>query len=78
MTVLIEAISPTDFFSTTSSNILMFCKDLRELEPNHNPDDVIDGSFRITSYLSNPKAWYNCAKNVFVPEVISRYLRLNL
>ena len=70
--------SPIDFLSTMSINLLMLCKDLRELEPNHNPNDVIDGSFKITSFLSNPKAWYNCAENVVIPEIISRYLHLNL
>ena len=78
MTELIKSISSTDFLSTTSSNLLMLCKDLRELEPNHNPDDVIDGSFKITSFLNNSKAWYNCAENVVLPEIISRYLYLNL
>ena len=41
-------ISSNDFLSTTSSNLLMLCKDLRELQPNHNTDHVIDGSFKIT------------------------------
>ena len=73
-----ENFSPIDFLSMASANRLMLCKDLKELESNHNSDDVIDGSFRITSFLSNPKAWYNCAENVVIPEIISRYLHLNL
>ena len=56
MPELSEGFSAIDFISTTSSNLLMLCKDLRELEPNHNPDDLIDGSFKITSFLTNPNA----------------------
>ena len=78
MAELNESFSPIDFLSTTTSNLLMLCKDLRELEPNYNPDHVIVGSFKITSFLTNPKTWYNCAHNVVMPEIISRYLRLNL
>ena len=78
MTQLNEGISPIDFLSTTSSNLLMLCKELRELDPKHDPNDVIDGSFKITSFLNNPKAWYNCAENVVIPEIISHYLHLNL
>ena len=70
--------STIDFLTMTSSNLLMLCKHLKELQPNHNPDHVIDGSFKITSFLSNPKSWYNCAENVVIPEIISRYLHLNL
>ena len=73
-----ENISLIDFLSLTSSNRLMLCKDLRELESNHNPNDVIDGSFKITSFLTNPNAWYDCDSNVVLPEIISRYLHLNL
>ena len=73
-----EGISPIDFLSITSSNLLMLCKDLKDLGTNHNPDHVIDGSFKITSFLINPKSWYNCAENIVIPEMISRYLHLNL
>ena len=73
-----ENISPIDFFSMLSINRLILCKDLRELEPNHNPGDIIDGSFKITSFLTNPNTWYDCDSNVVMPEIISRYLRLNL
>ena len=73
-----EGFSVHDFLSTTSINLLLLCKDLRKLEQNYNPNYVIDGSFKITSFLSNPKAWYNCAENVVIPEIISHYLHLNL
>ena len=53
-------ISPIDLLSTTSSNLLMLCKDIRELEPNYNPNDIIDGSFKITSFFNNSKTWYDC------------------
>ena len=71
-------ISPVDFLSTTSSNLLLLCKDLRELEPNYIPNEVIDGSFKITSFFNNSKTWYNCGFNIALPEIISRYLHLNL
>ena len=78
MAELLDGISPIDLLSATSSNRLILCKDLRELEPNHNPDHPINGSFKITSFLNNPKTWFNCAENVLMPEIISRYLHLNL
>ena len=78
MTELNEGISSIDFLSATSSNSLMLCKDLRELEPNYNPNDIIDGSFKITSLLTKSKNWFNCAGNVVMPEIISHYLHLNL
>ena len=62
-----EGFSAIDFLSMRSSNRLMLCKDLRELEPNHNPDD---NSFKITSFLSNPKTWYDCASNVLLSEFV--------
>ena len=73
-----EDISPIDFLSMTSSNRLMLCKDLKELEANHNYDDVIDSSFKITSFLGKSKPWYACTSNIVFPEIISRYLHLNL
>ena len=73
-----EYMSITDFLSITSSNRLMLCKNLKDLEPNHNPDVVIDGSFKITSFSSNPNTWYNCAENIVLLEIISHYLHLNL
>ena len=78
MTESNENISPIDFLSVTSSNRLVLCKDLKELEPNHNPDHVIDGSFKITSFLTNLNTWYDCDSNVVIPEIISHYLHLNI
>ena len=73
-----EGFSSTDFLSIAKSNLLINCKDLRKLEPNHNPNDVIGGSFKITSFLNNSKSWYHCVENVVIPEIISHYLRLNI
>ena len=73
-----DSISPADFFSLSSSNLLMLCKDIRELKPNHNPNDKFDGSFKITSFFNISKMWYNCGHNIVIPEIISHYLHLNL
>ena len=73
-----DSISPADFFSLSSSNLLMLCKDIRELKPNHNPNDKFDGSFKITSFFNNSKTWYNRGLNIILPDIISRYLHLNL
>ena len=73
-----EGFSAIDFLSKTSTNLLMLCKDLRELESNHHHDNMIDGSLKITSFLNNPKTWYDCNSNVVIPEIISHYLHLNL
>ena len=78
MSELNQGISSIDILSTTSSNLLMLCKDLSELKPNHNPDDVIDSSFKITSFLGKSKPWYACTSNIVFPEIITRYLHLNL
>ena len=62
----------------SSINSLLYCKQYQNLNPNHKPDDQLNGSFRITTYYKDPGAWFSCDKNIVLPELISRYLHLNL
>ena len=61
----------------TSSNLIILCKDIRKLEPNHKSSDIINGSFKITALLAKPNTWYDCSSNVAFPEIIGHYLNLN-
>ena len=72
-----EGISAVDFLSAISLNKLINCKYLRDLNANHNPGDVINGSFRIAS-TENTIESYNCGIHTELPEIISHQLHLNL
>ena len=63
---------------------ILNCKSFNKLNSNLN-SDIISGSFRITAKFKNPKSnesihksMFDCGINVELPEIISRYLGLNL
>ena len=72
-----EGISTVDFLSAISLNKLINCKYLRDLNANHNPGEVINGSFRITSTYKTIEN-FNCGIHAELPEIISHHLHLNL
>ena len=72
-----DGISTVDFLSTTSLNKLINCKYLRDLNANHKPGQVINGSFKIFS-LGNNIQNFCCGIHSELPEIISHHLHLNL
>ena len=72
-----DGISVVDFLSTISLNKLINCKYFRDLNANHKPGEVINGSFRITS-LNGTIESFSCGIHTELPEIISHHLHLNL
>ena len=72
-----EGISTVDFLSAISLNKLINCKYLRDLDANHNPGEVINGSFRISDTVKTIEN-FNCGIHAELPEIISNHLHLNL
>ena len=51
-----DEISVVDLLATTSLDKLINCKYLRDLNANHNPGEIFNGSFRITCFACNIKS----------------------
>ena len=65
------------YLSATWSDALLSCKDFRNwnnLKLNH----TFDGSFRVTTLFTNTNKWFDCGYIAELPELISRYLDLDL
>ena len=74
-----ELISFTNLLSLTSwADLLLNCKEYQKLNAHDNPDDQLNGSFRVTTFLKNPSSWFSCDKNIALPQLISQHLHLNL
>ena len=57
---------------------LFCCKNITELNPNHQIGTKLNGYLRIIHLFKSPKTWLICGFNTELPEIISYYLRLNL
>ena len=57
---------------------LLYCKNLTELNPNHQIGTQLNGNLRVISLFKSPKSWLICGLDTELPEIISHYLHLNL
>ena len=57
---------------------LLYCKNLTELNPNHQNGTQLNGYFRFISLFKSPNTWLICGLDTELPEIISHYLHLNL
>ena len=68
----------TGILASPWTESILNCKKIRKLNANHRPNDMINGSFRITTKFRDPKSWYDCGLEIALPEIIGHYLHLNL
>ena len=52
---------------------LLYCKNVTELNPNHQIRTQLNGYFRIISLFKSPKTWLYCGFNTELPEILNYY-----